>query len=69
MTKRIMLHLVVFVALVPCLLMFNISGKLWINFLGVVYFCYLLIACTESERVRRFIRRYYHEVLRLENMM
>lgn len=67
--KRISMHLTVFVVLLPSLLMFNVSGKWWINFLGVIYVAYLFIACNESERVRKFIRRYYHEVLRLENMM
>jgi len=65
--KRIALHLTVFAVLLPSLLMFNVSGKWWINFLGVIYVAYLFIAFNESERVRRFIRRYYHEVLRLEN--
>lgn len=66
MIKRIMLHLIAFVALVPCMLMFNVSGEIWVNILGFIYVCYLIILCNECEAVRKFIRRYYHEILRIE---
>ena len=66
MIKRIMLHLIAFVALVPCMLMFNVSGGIWVNILGFIYVCYLIILCNECEAVRKFIRRYYHEILRIE---
>ena len=67
--KRIILHLTALVVLMPCLLMFNFSGEIWINLLGFVYVCYLFILWNESESARKFVRRYYHEILRLENMM
>lgn len=66
MIKRILLHLIAFVALVPCMLMFNVSGEIWVNLLGFIYVCYLIILCNECEAVRKFIRRYYHEILRIE---
>ena len=69
MMKRIFLHLTALVVLLPCLLLFNVSEHLWINFLGAVYIGYLAVLMNESETARRFARRYYHEILRLENMM
>lgn len=69
MMKRIALHLIAFVVLMPCVLIFNISGELWLNTLGIIYVCYLFILVNESERVRRFVRDYYREILRLERMM
>lgn len=67
--KRIALHLIAFAVLMPCVLMFNISGELWMNFLGIIYVCYLFILVNESETVRRFVRDYYREILRIERMM
>ncbi len=69
MKQRICLHLIAFVALMPCMLVFNISGEVWINFIGFVYCAYLAILLNESEKVRRFVRRYYHEILRMENLL
>ena len=51
------------------MLVFNFSKEWWINLIGLVYCCYLAILLNESERAQRFFRRYYHEILRLENMM
>ena len=69
MKQRIILHLTMFVVLMPCMLVFNVSGEWWVNFVGLVYCCYLAILLNESERAQKFLRRYYHEILRLENMM
>ncbi len=69
MKKRIILHLTAIVVLMPCLMVFNVSEKLWVNLLGVIYIGYLGILLNECEAARRFLRRYYHEILRLENMM
>lgn len=69
MKKRIALHLTALVVLMPCMLMFNVSGEIWINFIGLVYCAYLAIVLNESESARRFVRRYYHEILRLENLL
>ena len=57
------------IVLVPCMLVFNFSKEWWINLIGLVYCCYLAILLNESERAQKFLRRYYHEILRLENMM
>ena len=67
--KRICLHLTALVVLMPCLLMFNAGDGLWLNVLGIIYTCYLIISWNESDTTKRFVRRYYHEILRLENMM
>ena len=69
MKQRIILHLTMFVVLMPCMLVFNVSSEWWINFVGLVYCCYLVILLNESERAQRFFRRYYHEILRMENML
>jgi len=69
MKKRIFLHLIAFVALMPCMLIFNVSKEIWVNLLGFIYVAYLFLAWNESKRVRRFIRDYYREILRIERMM
>jgi len=69
MIKRIALHLIALVVLMPCMLVFNISEKLWVNILGLIYCCYLYIILNESDAAKRFVRRYYHEILRLQNML
>ena len=69
MKQRIILHLTMFVVLMPCVLVFNVSGEWWVNVVGIIYCCYLVILLNESKRVQRFVRRYYREILRLQNMM
>lgn len=69
MIKRICLHLTAFAVLLPCVLVFNVSGEWWVNVVGIIYCCYLVILMNESKRVQRFVRRYYREILRLQNMM
>lgn len=69
MKQRIILHLIAFVAMMPCMLVFNASGEIWINFLGLVYCAYLAILLNESKRAQKFVRRYYHEILRIENLL
>ena len=69
MKQRIILHLIAFVAMMPCMLVFNASGEIWINFLGLVYCAYLIILLNESATARRFLRRYYHGILRMENLL
>lgn len=69
MKKRISLHLTAFLVLMPCILTFNVSEKIWVNLLGIIYVCYLFILLNESDAAKRFVRRYYHEILRLEQMM
>ena len=60
MKKRIILHLTAVVVLMPCL---------WVNLLGIIYIGYLAILLNESDAAKRFVRRYYHEILRLQNML
>ena len=69
MKKRIILHLTAMVVLMPCLLVFNVSEYLWVNLLGIIYIGYLAILLNESDAAKRFVRRYYHEILRLQNML
>lgn len=69
MKKRIILHLTAIVVLMPCLLVFNASEQLWVNILGIIYIGYLCILLNESDTAKRFARRYYHEILRLQNML
>lgn len=69
MIKRICLHLIAVLVLMPCVMVFNVNGEIWINILGIIYCSYLVILMNESERARRFVRRYYHEILRIENCM
>ena len=69
MKQRIILHLTMFVVLMPCMLVFNFSKEWWINFIGLVHCCYLVILLNESERAQRFLQRYYREIRRLESMM
>ena len=69
MKQRIILHLTAVAVLLPCVLVFNVSNDCWINLLGLIYCCYLIIVLNESKRAQKFVRRYYHEILRLESMM
>ena len=69
MKKRIILHLTAVVVLMPCLLVFNVSEYLWVHLLGIIYIGYLAILLNESDAAKRFVRRYYHEILRLQNML
>ena len=65
--KRIMLHIVAFAAMMPCVVTFSF-GSLWASALGLLYIVYLFIYTTESERGRRFLRDYWREIHRLERM-
>jgi len=66
MIKRIMLHLVAALLLLPCLVIFcgGIEG-----FIATIYASTLFIYTAKTERGRRFCRRYYHEILRIENSL
>jgi len=69
MKQRIILHLTMLAVLVPCMMVFNSSNSIWVNVIGIIYCCYLAIVLNESDAAKRFVRRYYHEILRLGNMM
>lgn len=66
--KAIKIHLTAFAVLLPLLAVVS-TGNLAANFLGVLYAAGLYIYTANSERGKRFIRRYYREVLRLEDML
>ena len=66
--KRIVLHLTALAVLLPVTAVFS-NGNLVFNFLGLLYAVWLFIFLNDSGTGRRFLRRYYHEILRLENMM
>ena len=64
--KRIKLHLQAFALFAPvvCSLM---CSTIIIPALGLIYFAWLVIVWSSTINGRRFLRRYYHEILRLEN--
>ena len=64
--KRIKLHLIACVLFMPVMLLF--SGSLLCVLLCVVY-CYMLQKLCRTESGSKFICNYYHEILRLENML
>ena len=66
MIRRISLHLVAFVAFTPCLLIFSVNIY---GFVGCIYAACLFIYTSKTERGKRFMRNYYHEVLRIENSL
>lgn len=73
--KRIMLHLEMLALLLPCLLMFSCKVRfdklnvgIMLSFLGVCYFG-LLLVLSGTDAGKRFLRRYYHEIMRLENSL
>jgi hypothetical protein len=66
MIKKVFLHVVAFVMILPCLLMFN-AGSTIINFLGLAWVLFL-VAASNTNAGKRFLRSYYREILRLERM-
>ena len=66
--KRIILHLVALAVFLPCTLIVC-DGSIVFNLLGVIYVVWLVLVASRTDTGRRFIRRYYHEILRLENFM
>ena len=64
---RIILHLAALVVLLPLVLL--VSDALVLNFFGLLYLVWLCCFAAQSDSGKRFCRRYYHEILRLENMM
>jgi len=66
--KRIMLHLEALLIVAPFLLLV-LSDSLALNTFGVVYLVYIVCFVSQSPVGRRFFRSYYHELLRIDNMM
>lgn len=65
--KRVLLHLQALALFLPCLLIFS-DGHFLVNFLGMIYVA-VLFRLSRTRSGKKFLRRYYHEILRLENMM
>lgn len=62
---NIRLHLIALAVLFPTVLVFSTGNPAW-NLLGILY-CVVLWKASTTNRGKRFVRRYYHEILRLEN--
>lgn len=66
MKKRIILHLVAIIALMPCILIFDVKN-LWLCAAGCLYSVYLWFLTKNCSGAKKFLRDYYHEILRIEN--
>ncbi|MBQ9560568.1 MAG: hypothetical protein IJV08_11425 [Bacteroidaceae bacterium] len=66
--KRIILHLQALAVLLPCLLIF-VNGNLELTIVGILYLVWLAFFAAPTPAGKRFIRRYYHEILKIENAM
>lgn len=64
--KRMKLHLQAFALFAPVLL---IMCSTIIAVLGCIYLAWLVFCWSGTISGRRFLRRYYHEILRLENSL
>lgn len=63
---RFKLHLQACALFAPAI--FLLSGTIIIVLLGVLY-CYFLYRFSSTKYGRKFLRSYYKEILRLENML
>lgn len=66
--KRITLHLTACALFAPCLLAFT-SGCLLANAVGTLYAGCLVYMSGHTVKGRKFTRKYYREVLRLEKLL
>lgn len=66
--KRITLHLTACMLFAPCLLAFT-SGCLLANAAGTLYAGCLVYMSGHTAKGRKFTRKYYREVLRLEKLL
>lgn len=66
--KQVVLHLKMAAILLPLMLLF-MQENVWLNCAGLFYIVWLAIFANETERGRKFCRRYYHEILRIENSL
>ena len=64
--KRIKLHLIACVLFMPVMLLF--CGSLLCVLFCALYLCLFQKFC-RTKSGNKFIRSYYHEILRLENML
>ncbi|WP_333615714.1 hypothetical protein [Bacteroides pyogenes] len=65
--KRIKLHLRAALLFAPAF--FVLSSTIILVLLGAIYFSWLVFRWSSTIKGRKFLRAYYHEILRLENML
>lgn len=65
--NSIKLHSIAFVVILPCILALS-EGPLIINLIGIAYILFLF-RLSSTKIGKRFIRRYYKEILRLESLL
>ena len=65
--SSIKLHSTAFVVALPCILALS-EGLLIINLIGIAYILFLF-RLSSTKIGKRFIRRYYKEILRLESLL
>lgn len=65
--NSIKLHSIAFAVILPCILAL-LEGSLIINLVGVLYIL-LIFRLSYTKPGKRFIRRYYKEILRLESLL
>lgn len=65
--NSIKLHSIAFAVILPCILALS-EGLLIINLIGIAYILFLF-KLSSTKIGKRFIRRYYKEILRLESLL
>ena len=65
--NSIKLHSIAFAVILPCILALS-GGLLIINLIGTAYILFLF-RLSSTKIGKRFIRRYYKEILRLESLL
>ena len=65
--NSIKLHSITFAVILPCILALS-GGLLIINLIGIAYILFLF-RLSSTKIGKRFIRRYYKEILRLESLL
>jgi uncharacterized protein (DUF2062 family) len=66
--KRIKLHLQACALFAPVFVALMCSTII-LALIGAIYFAWIVFKWSSTINGRRFLRRYYHEILRLENML
>lgn len=68
MLKTLKLHLSAFALFAPIFVLLG-SANFFVMLLSGVYFGWLVFGFSHTKVGSKFFRSYYHEILRLENMM
>ncbi len=66
--KRIKLHICAFILFAPVIIL-PMSSTIILQILSAVYFGWLVFGFSSTIKGRKFLRRYYREVLRLEDYL